>query len=307
MIASDGAPTLAGSITWKPCPPDGPPSPWIETATAARASLPIAARLSTHGPTPMLSERVVTTLAPAALSSDTSRVATSKVNAASEYPELVEVPVVSQGLVPVPIGTSWLMISGCAPLPPLCPGSTSTVLPDTARRSRAPLVGGEAELFELAEPDGDGPAEVGPGPDEAAPGSDEDADAPASAQCAAAGVPGPQPASGSSAAMPTRATRPVRIRARTRLMLLGPPERGRPVGGPGRRARRRSPGPCRPGRTPRTARRSRSPSGARRPRARRRGRGPAPARRYRTSTPRPRRGPPRRRSGARPRGPGGTR
>src|SRR5436305_1103940 len=137
----------------------------MEIATLARASLPILARSLTQGPTPALVPRVMITCAPAALSSASSRVPTSNVNAASEYPALVEVPVVSQALVPVPIGTCWLMISGCAPLPPLCPGSTTIVLPATAARLSAPLavgtLGDAAADCEDATGDGLGASEDG--------------------------------------------------------------------------------------------------------------------------------------------------
>src|SRR2546423_1141274 len=210
MIASDGAPTLAGSITWNPCPPAGAPSPWIETATAACASLPIAARLSTQGPTLVLSVRVMTSFAPAARSSVASRFATSNVNAASEYPELVEVPVVSHAFVPVPIGTGWLMISGWAPLPPLCPASMTIVFPDTAFRSSGPLGGGGAGV---TEPDGDGPAEPGEaGPDGATPPPETGA-----APFPTGGGPAPQPPPPRT----TTARRAAgRTRADTRLMLL---------------------------------------------------------------------------------------
>src|SRR2546429_3377008 len=188
MIASDGAPTLAGSMTWNPCPDAGAPSAWMEIATAAWASLPIAARLSTHGPTLVLSVRVMTTFAPAALSRATSRVATSNVNAASWYPLFVWVPVVAQALVPVPMGTGLLMSSGGAPLPPLWPGSTRIGLPDTACRSSGPAAGTDA--FADGEPDADGDAE--PGAEVA--GSAAADDAPGWDQCAAAGEPGPPPA-----------------------------------------------------------------------------------------------------------------
>src|SRR5215470_14488786 len=139
MIASDGAPTFIGSMTWKPWPVEGAPSAWIEIATAAWASLPIWARTLTHGPTLLSSVRVMTTLAPAARSSATSRFATSKVNAASWYPLLVWVPVVSHSLVPVPIGTCLLISSGWAKLPSLWPGSMAITLPDTEARFSGPV------------------------------------------------------------------------------------------------------------------------------------------------------------------------
>src|SRR5438067_8349013 len=209
MIASDGAPTFFGSITWKPWPPAGAPSPWIETATSAWAALPMAARLSTHGPTPVLSVRVMTTLAPAALSRACGRSATSKVNAASWYPLFVSVPVVSQAFMPVPIGTSLLMISGWAPLPPSWPGSMTIVLPDTACRSSGPVTGTAGAAL-AGPPDGDAAEGTAlPGP--AAAG------VPGSAQCAATAVPGPQPA---SRARPAMARNIRRRRAGTRLMLL---------------------------------------------------------------------------------------
>src|SRR5437763_4540664 len=208
MIAFDGAPTFIGSMTWNPCPLAGAPSAWMEIATLACASLPIAARLSTHGPTLVLSVRVMTTFAPAARSRATSRVATSNVNAASGYPLLVEVPVVSHSLVPVPIGTCLLMISGWAALPPLCPGSTRIVRPATALRSSGPVTGAGA-----ADPGAEGAA-AGGGP--AADGATE-APVAGAAQFAVAAEPPPHPASPSISAARTAA---VRTGTGTRLMLL---------------------------------------------------------------------------------------
>src|SRR2546429_126426 len=197
-------------MTWNPCPPGGAPSPWMETATAACASLPIAARLSTQGPTLVLSVRVMTTLAPAARRSVASRFATSNVKAASWYPLLVWVPVVSQAFVPVPIGTGLLMISGWAPLPPLCPGSMTIVFPDTAFRFSGPPAGaGAAEADAEGAPDAEG--DVPSGVDGAA----EPAAGPA--QFATAGVPAPQPATPSTRRARTAAAR---TGAGTRLMLL---------------------------------------------------------------------------------------
>ena len=65
-------------------PPDtGPPSPWMEMAASDPASLPMAARTLTHGPTPVSVERVRTTVAPPAWSRAASRRATSKLKACS--------------------------------------------------------------------------------------------------------------------------------------------------------------------------------------------------------------------------------
>ena len=75
--------TAPGSITWKPRPLAGPPSAWIDIATAAWARLPMAARSVMHGPTPVSFGRVRITWAPAAASSACIRVATSKAYAVS--------------------------------------------------------------------------------------------------------------------------------------------------------------------------------------------------------------------------------
>ena len=116
----------------------------MEMAASAWAWLPIAARSVIHGPNPLLSGRVSTTVAPAARSSAARRVATSKLYAASVYPSLVWVPVVSHALYPLPTNTSWLMAEAWAPLPPLCPGSTTIVLP-----LRAPAVDAGASAVVL--------------------------------------------------------------------------------------------------------------------------------------------------------------
>ena len=59
-------PSAVGSSTAKPRPSAGPPSAWMSTATSAWASLMMAARVVTHGPTPSLFGRVSTTVAPSA-------------------------------------------------------------------------------------------------------------------------------------------------------------------------------------------------------------------------------------------------
>ena len=59
-------PSATGSRMAKPRPPGGPPSAWMDTAALAWASLPMAARSVTQGPTPVLEVRVSTTVAPAA-------------------------------------------------------------------------------------------------------------------------------------------------------------------------------------------------------------------------------------------------
>src|SRR5437764_3594011 len=100
------------------------------------------------------------------------------------------------------------MISGWAPLPPLCPASMTIVFPLTARRSSAPVTGGAEDEPPDGDPDGDGAA---------LPGSAADG-VPGCAQwAAAAGVPAPQPA---SRTQPANRPRLRLRRARTRLMLL---------------------------------------------------------------------------------------
>ena len=59
-------PSAVGSSTAKPRPFTGPPSAWMSTATSAWASLMMAARVVTQGPTPWLFGRVSTTVAPSA-------------------------------------------------------------------------------------------------------------------------------------------------------------------------------------------------------------------------------------------------
>ena len=61
----------------------GAESAWIETVSAARASFAIAARWSTHGPTPASSERVERTTTPRSVSTRVTRGATSKAKACS--------------------------------------------------------------------------------------------------------------------------------------------------------------------------------------------------------------------------------
>ena len=63
-------------MTWKPRPPGGPPSAWIEMATSAR--LPIAARSAVHGPCVSFEVRVSVTVAPRASSAAFARAATSR-------------------------------------------------------------------------------------------------------------------------------------------------------------------------------------------------------------------------------------
>ena len=129
----DGAPWAALSggeeyATWNPCAPAfSEPSAWMETTASALVELPVAARWSTHGPTPVSSSLVSTTSTPRAVSLARTRVVTSQVNACSGYPALVAVPVVLHGLrSPRPAGTSLLISDAWLALPPLCPGSSTT-------------------------------------------------------------------------------------------------------------------------------------------------------------------------------------
>ncbi len=69
-----------GAIDANPCPLDGPPSAWIEIATAAFARLPIAARSVMQGPhAGLVAVWVSTTCAPAARRMAVSRAETSSV------------------------------------------------------------------------------------------------------------------------------------------------------------------------------------------------------------------------------------
>ena len=81
-MASFG-PTATGSSTVKPRPVGGPPSAWMSTAASACASLMMAARCVTHGPTPLFELRVSTTLAPSARRSAARYIATLKLKEAS--------------------------------------------------------------------------------------------------------------------------------------------------------------------------------------------------------------------------------
>src|SRR5438270_1205795 len=133
--------TRAGSMTWNPRPPTGPPSAWMETTASALARLPMAARSVMHGPTPLSSVRVSTTRAPACCRSVASRSATSKANADSGYPLAVAAPAVSHGFCSVTASTGRLISAGCEPLPPLWPGSRATVLPVRMPARRTTVVG----------------------------------------------------------------------------------------------------------------------------------------------------------------------
>src|ERR1700730_15244563 len=112
----------AGRITWKPYPELGAPSPWMEIAASACALLAIAARSLTHGPVPWSLVRVSTAVAPLDRRIATGRVATSKVNACSSYPDAVEVPEVLHGFWKGPAGPRAGLHPGGAPVPPLWPG-----------------------------------------------------------------------------------------------------------------------------------------------------------------------------------------
>src|SRR5438309_1361076 len=129
--------TRAGSMTWKPRPDAGPPSAWMETAAAAPARLPMAARSVMQGPTPASLVRVSTTRAPAPSSRRANRWATSKAYADSAYPLAVAAPAVSQGLCWVTASTRRPISAGWAPLAPLWPGSSTTVLPARTPDARA--------------------------------------------------------------------------------------------------------------------------------------------------------------------------
>src|SRR5690349_13474182 len=65
---------------------------------------------------------------PLPVSTVPTRRATSQLNMCSGYPAFVAVPVVLQGLVcPRPAGTSLLIARGSWALPPLWPGSSTTI------------------------------------------------------------------------------------------------------------------------------------------------------------------------------------
>src|SRR5215831_3106526 len=76
-------PSATGLRTEKPRPQDGPPSAWMSTATLAWLLLMMNARRFTHGPVPLLLVRVITTRAPARISSARRYPATWKLNCAS--------------------------------------------------------------------------------------------------------------------------------------------------------------------------------------------------------------------------------
>src|SRR5690606_27976773 len=115
----------------------------MDTTASARGWWRIAARRCTRGPTPSSEFRVITTVTPCCCNNRRTRWETSKGNACSGYPSLDAVPVVLHGLVlPRPAGTGWLISSGAAAFPPLCPGSRTT----TACRTSAVVVVGGAAL-----------------------------------------------------------------------------------------------------------------------------------------------------------------
>src|ERR1039457_2550706 len=101
----------------------------MSTATFACPWLMIWARLVTHGPTPSLVVRVITTLAPSCSRSARRKLATWKLNNASVYPLSVSVPVVSQASDSRPFQIWWLRYAGSVELCPLWPGSIPPVLP----------------------------------------------------------------------------------------------------------------------------------------------------------------------------------
>src|ERR1700729_1097377 len=115
----------------------------MSTATSARALLMIADRVLTHGPTPSLLVRVITTRAPSRRRSARRSRATLKLNWASVYPPSVVVPVVSQVSHPVPFQISWPIVPGSLKFPPLWPGSMPMIFP--ASGSAAGLGDGLAE------------------------------------------------------------------------------------------------------------------------------------------------------------------
>src|SRR5690348_16300396 len=128
MMPSFG-PSATGSRTVNPRPQAGPPSAWMSSATLAPARLIMWARLVTHGPTPPLLCRVITTRAPARRRSACRYRATFQLKLASVYPPSVCVPVVSQVSFSRPFQMMLLMNDGSAALPPLWPGSIPMVRP----------------------------------------------------------------------------------------------------------------------------------------------------------------------------------
>src|SRR5690606_28190454 len=148
------------------------PSAWIDTAASAFSRFAIAARSVMQGPTPLSSLRVSVTLAPSARSSFARRLDTSQVKACSGYPSLVEVPVVSHALVPLPIRTFLLISAGWSALPPLCPGSMTITLPASAGASSFFFPAAAGDLSSGAGPSGAGaPARGGFTGPSAAPGA----------------------------------------------------------------------------------------------------------------------------------------
>src|SRR5690242_30049 len=123
----------------------------MSMATSECALLRICALVVTHGPTLVLSCRVITTVAPAAIRSARRSVATSKLKLASVKPDADSVPVVSQVSDSRPFQISWLMKPASEKLPPLWPGSMPTTRP--ASGSAAGL--GLGEAVGLADVDGD--------------------------------------------------------------------------------------------------------------------------------------------------------
>ncbi len=84
----------------------------MSTATFDRASLMMAARCVTQGPTPLFELRVSTTCAPSARRSAARYDATLKLKEASVSPPSVSVPVVSHASVVRPLKTGASMTEG---------------------------------------------------------------------------------------------------------------------------------------------------------------------------------------------------
>src|SRR5215469_13675194 len=136
----------------------------MSMATSACAWLRICALVVTHGPTPVLLCRVITTWAPAASRSARRAVATSKLKLASVNPEAVSVPVVSHVSDSRPFQISWLMNPASEKLPPLWPGSMPMTRPASGRA-------GGLGLGEVAEVPGEDGNPAGTTALDAAPGA----------------------------------------------------------------------------------------------------------------------------------------
>src|SRR6478735_5175813 len=117
-------------MTWNPWAPASAPSAWRDSSASAPARAATWPRSSMHGPQPLSASRVSRTCTPAcsrraSTSRASSRLTVDSVSAPSA------VPVVLHAFWKPPASTRRLISLGWAPLPPLWPGSRTTMAPGT--------------------------------------------------------------------------------------------------------------------------------------------------------------------------------